>query len=96
MINADMRDYEYYTFGSDNGYGQPTLSKDVQGTVKMAIYTTSQAVQANINYIGASYLGLTHDRKINDKYVISYGSAKLKVLYTNPQGRYIQVFMGAM
>ena len=96
MINADFRSYDYQLYGEKNAYGQPSLSEEVQGSIKMAIYTTSQAIQENINYKGAQYLGLTHDRKINNKYVISYGSEKLKVLYTNPQGRYIQVFMGAM
>jgi hypothetical protein len=96
MINADMKEYQYYLYADDNGYGQPTLSDDPAGSVKMAIYTTSQAIQDNIQYKGATYLGLTNDTKINDKCVIGYGSEKLKVLYINPQGRYKQVFMGTM
>ena len=96
MINTDMKDYQYYLYADDNGYGQPALNDEPAGSVKMAIYTTSQMIQANIQYKGATYLGLTNDTKINDKCVIGYGSEKLKVLYTMPQGRYIQVFMGAM
>ena len=96
MISADMRDYQYYLYADDNGYGQPALTDEAQGTVKMAVYTTSQGIQDNIQYKGATYLGLTNDTKINDKCVIGYGSSKLKVLYVNPQGRYIQVFMGDM
>ena len=96
MINADMQEYSYYLYADDNGYGQPALTDEAQGTVKMAIYTTAQAIQDNIQYKGATYLGLTKDTKIKDKYVIGYGSSKLKVLYVNPQGRYKQVFMGAM
>lgn len=95
MINADMRNYDFYTYGAPNGYGQPTLSTEVQGTVKIAIFTTSQGVQNNINYAGASYIGLTHDA-INDKMVIQYGDKKIKVLYVQPKGRFKQVFLGDM
>ena len=96
MFNADMRDYPYYTYGDLNGYGQPSLSKEAQGVVKMAIYETSQAVQANIKYTGASYIGLTHDSNVNDTYVIEFESERLKVLYVQKRGRYIQVYLGAM
>ena len=95
MINADMRNYDFYTYGAPNCYGQPTLSTEVQGTVKIAIFTTSQGVQNNINYAGASYIGLTHD-VINDKMVIQYGDKKIKVLYVQPRGRFKQVFLGDM
>lgn len=95
MINANMRHYNYFTFGGDNGYGSPQLSKDVKGSVKMAISITSQSIQDNIKYKGATYMGLTHDY-VDDTFVISYGSEKLKVLYVNPEGRYNQVFMCEM
>ena len=96
MINADMREYEYYTYGDSDSYGQPALSKDVQGTIKMAIYTTAQAIQDNIAYKNASYVGLTHNSKVNDTYVIKYEDKRLKVLYVQQKGRYKQVFMGDM
>lgn len=96
MINVDMRNYDYYLYGDDNGYGMPSLSNEVQGQIKMAINITSQSIQENVNYKGAQYLGLTHDANINDKMVIAYGDDKLKVLYINPKGRYKQVFLGAM
>lgn len=96
MINTDMREYAYYTYGDSDGYGQPALSKDVQGTIKMAIYTTAQAIQNNIAYMHASYVGLTQDSKVNDTYVIEYGNKRLKVLYVQNNGRYNQVFMGDM
>jgi hypothetical protein len=110
MINADIREYEYYTFGvpfvlgsnglnkavMGDGYGQPVLSKDVRGTIKMAIYTTAQAIQNNIAYNNASYVGLTHDSKVNDAYVIKYGEKRLKVMYVQQRGRYKQVFLGDM
>lgn len=95
MINTDMRDYDYYLYGDDDGYGQPSLSADVQGSVKMAINTVSQSVQDSILYKESEYIGLTH-ASVNDKYVIQYGEDKLKVLYVNPKGRYKQVFMARM
>lgn len=96
MFNADIREYNYYTFDSDNDYGASKLSKEVQGKIKIAIYTTSQTVQDNVNYSGANYVGLTHDASVNNKYVIEYEGEKLKVLYVNKRGRYKQVYLGAM
>lgn len=102
MISADMKDYQYHLYADDNGYGQPSLPDEVETdgegnalTVKMAVYNTSQAIQDNIQYKNATYVGLTQ-ADITDKFVIQYGEEKLKVLYVNPQGRYKQVFMGAM
>lgn len=95
MINADMRSYNYFTLGEDNGYGVPGLSADIKGTVKMAINVTSQSIQDNIMYKNATYIGLTHDY-VDDTYVIALGDTKLKVLYVNPRGRYKQVFMAEM
>lgn len=92
MINADMRTYNFFTLGDDNGYGSPVLSSEVKGTLKMAINTTSQSVQDNIKYKGATYIGLTHDY-VDDSYVIALGDEKLKVLYVQPKGRFKQVFM---
>lgn len=96
MINTDMREYDFYTYGDADGYGQPSLSKDVQGKIKIAIYETSTAIQNNIAYKSASYVGLTHDRKVNDTYVIEYENKRLKVLYVGRKGVYRQVFMGDM
>ncbi len=93
MFNTDARDYEFYTYGADNSYGQAQLSNEVKGSIKMAIYTTTQAIQDNIRYKDAAYIGLTHDGAVNDTYVIAYGTEKLKVLYVQPKGRYKQVFM---
>lgn len=93
MISTNMRSYNYFTFGAPNAYGQPQLSKEPVGKVKLSIYTTNQSVQANINYLNANYIGFTHDKSINDKYVIEYGEERLKVLYTSKQGRFIQVFL---
>lgn len=95
MINANMRIYDYYTYGENDTYGQPKLSEEVQGTVKMAINITSQNVQDNIKYKGATYMGLTH-ANIDDTYVIQYGNDRLKVLYVNPNGRFKQVFMSEL
>lgn len=95
MINTDMRLYDYFTFGDSNGYGQPQLSNEPIGQIKMAIYITSQSVQDNILYKDSTYMGLTM-APIDDSYVIKYGNERLKVLYVNPQGRYTQVFLKEM
>jgi hypothetical protein len=96
MINTNMRLYDYFTFGDRDEYGQPKLSEEVMGAVKMAITTTSQNVQDNVLYSGASYMGLTHDKRVNDSFVIDYNGTKLKVLYVSPQGRLRAVFMAKM
>jgi len=93
MINADIRAYDYFTLGDKDAYGQATASSEVKGTIKMAIYISSQAVQDNINYKDCSYVGLTTDKSVNDKMIIQYGTEKLKVQYVNPKGRYIQVYL---
>lgn len=101
MINTDLRTYNYFSIGDNNGYGQATIIKDengnpvVQGSIKMAINITSQGVQDNINYKNAQYVGLTQGN-VNDKFVIDYEGSMLKVLYVNPKGRYKQVFMSEL
>ena len=92
MINADMREYQYFTYEDENSYGQQVLRLEPKGTIKMAIYTSSITIQDNINYKNAAYVGITH-AKLDDTYVIQYGEEKLKVLYVNPQGRSYQVFL---
>lgn len=99
MINANMREYNYFTYGAPNAYGQQVLIKDengepkVQGTIKIAINTTTQAIQDNINYEDCSYIGLTHNSSVNENYAIQYNNELLKVLYVNPNGRLKQVFL---
>lgn len=92
MIATDFRTYDYFLYEGKDAYAQPQLSKDPKGQVKMAIYTTSQAVQDNINYKSANYVGLTYSL-LDDSYVIQYGNEKLKVLYVMPRGRMKQVFL---
>lgn len=92
MINADMRLYNYFSLGTEDEYGQQTISNEPVGTVRMAINISSQNVQENINYTGATYVGLTH-AKVDDTFVIEYGEERLKVLYVNDKGRLNQVFM---
>lgn len=96
MIMMEMRNYDYLTYGANDEYGQPQLSQEPQGTVKLAIYTTAQSTQDNILYKDASYIGLTSDAGIDDKYVILYGNERLKVLYIQPKGRWKQVFLSRM
>ena len=93
MISTDIRVYDYFTIGEKDSYGQPIVSTDVKGSIKMAIYISSQTVQDNINYQDCSYIGLTTDKLVNDKMVVLYGNEKLKVQYVNPRGRYYQVFL---
>ena len=92
MINSQMKTYNYFTFGALDEYGQPALSTEPVGQVKMAINISSQSVIDNINYKDATYIGLTL-AEVNDTYVIEYGKERLKVLYVNPIGRYKQVFL---
>ena len=87
-----MKLYNFSTLGAVDAYGQPTEG-EIQGTVKLAIYTTSQATQDNVNYQNANYIGLTTASGITDKYIIHNGDKKLKVLYVNPVGRFKQLFM---
>ena len=98
MINTDMRSYYYFTFGEKNAYGEPQLSKEVKGSIKIAINSISQSITDNVNYKQATYIGLTHDAKVNDTYVIAYGNkgTRLKVLYVVPKGRLKQVFMAEL
>ena len=96
MITTEMQQYDYFTYGLIDEYGQPMISENPIGTIKMAIYVTSQSIQDNILYEDAAYFGLTTDSEINSTYVIQYGEEKLKVLYVNPKGRYKQVFMARM
>lgn len=98
MINTQFRQYNFFTLGNKDEYGQDILpAKDATpaGKVTMAINLTSQSVQDNINYKGAQYMGLTH-AKVDDTYVIEYGNERLKVLYVNTSGRLNQVFMELM
>lgn len=92
MINTDMRKYDYFIFGALDKYGQAQLGESVNGSIKMAINNTSTAIQDNVLYKEATYIGLTQ-APIDDSYVIKYGDEKLKVLYVNPKGRFKQVFM---
>ena len=95
MVNTDMRTYNYQTYGELNEYGQPGLNEEI-GTIKMAIYFATEAIDENSLYSGAQYVGLTHDKAVDATYVIHYGDEKLKVLHVNPAGRYKQVFMARM
>lgn len=96
MINTEMRLYNYFTFATYDKYGQPALSTEPKGQIKMAINILSQSVSDNILFENSSYIGLTTDAEVNSTYVIEYGQERLKVLYVNPKGRYKQVFMERM
>lgn len=88
-----MKTYNFFSLGENDAYGQQTLSTVPVGTIKMAIYLTSQSIQDNVNYKNAQYVALTQAR-VDDTYVIKDDErGLLKVLYVNPQGRYTQVFL---
>ena len=91
MINTDFRTYNYFTFDEEDSYGQPALSGEPKGQIKMAINISSQSIQDNILYKDCTYVGLTMDANVDDTYVIEFGRERLKVLYVNPRGRYKQV-----
>lgn len=93
MINNDFRTYNFYLYEDKDAYGQLRLNAEPTGKVKMAIYITNQAIQDNINYKSANYVGFTHSLFIDESHVIDYNGEKLKVLYVNPQGRLKQVFL---
>lgn len=95
MINTQMREYDYYTYGEMNAYGQPQLSDEPKGKVKMAINLVSQAIGDNVLYADAQYTGLTFDA-IDDTYVIQYGDEKIKVLSVYNSNRYNHAFMKRM
>ena len=95
MINTKMRYYPFFTLGIKDEYGQlqiPDENTKPDGTVKMSINITSQAIQDNIRYQDATYIGLTY-ANVNDTYVIDHNGERLKVLYVNKMGRLNQVFM---
>lgn len=93
MINRNMRTYTCFVLESVDIYGQRTRTAGILRYVKMAINLISQSTADNMRYKDATYVGLTYDKSINDKYEIEYNGRTLKVLYTNPYGRMVQVFM---
>lgn len=92
-MKQKMRQYDYYTYATNDEYGQPMLSPDVKGQIDIYINVLSQGTQDNALFENSTYLGLTADSKVNNTYVIQYGKERLKVLYVNPMGRYKQVYM---
>ena len=96
MIFSNMRYYDYWKTSVNEEYAQevmPDTSATPIGQVKLAIYPTSTGTQDNILYANCSYVGLTFDAEINDKYIIDYEGQRLKVMYKQPTGRYKQVFL---
>jgi hypothetical protein len=90
-----MRLYNYSVLGALDSYGQPQ-AVEAEDKIKMSINFASEAVQENPLYSGAQYVGLTLNKNVNASYIIQYGTEKLKVTYTNPLGKYNQVFLARM
>lgn len=96
MIINNMRLYDYWLITVNEDYGQevmPDAAAEPIGQVKLSIYPTSTGTQDNILYANCSYVGLTFDAEIDDKYIIQYGKERLKVMYIQPTGRYKQAFL---
>lgn len=96
MILSNARLYDYWLITVNEEYGQETLpEEDVEaaGQVKLSIFPTSTGTQDNILYANCSYIGLTYDAEIDDKYIIRYEGKRLKVMYVQPVGRMRQVYM---
>ena len=96
MIMNSMRLYDYWLVAVNEEYAQeilPSAETAPDGSVKLSIYPTSTGTQDNILYSNCAYAALTFDAEIDDKYVIQYGKERLKVMYTQPQGRMKQVFL---
>jgi len=96
MITLDQRLYDYYTFGENDDYGQPQLSEEVSGRVKMAINLMKHTAAENVLFQDCEYIGLTHNAAITDKCIVSYGDMKLKVVFVSPFGLWRQVYMKRM
>ena len=92
MINANMKIHNYFTLGELDAYGQPAVSTEPKGTVKMSITNITTNIADNIKYKEATYIGLTL-AKVDDTYIIENGEERLKVLYVIPGRRYQQVFL---
>jgi hypothetical protein len=93
---GNMRLYDYWLVEENEKYAQevlPNYEADPAGQVKLSIYPTSTGTQDNILYSNCAYMALTYDTEIDDKYVIQYGKERLKVMYKQPVGRMIQVFL---
>lgn len=96
MIVSGMRNYDYFKTVFNAEYGQehlPAADATPEGKVKLAIFPISTGTQDNILYANCSYVGLTIDAEIEDKYIIQYGEERLKVSYIQPKGRFKQVFL---
>ena len=95
MINANMKSYSYYVLDEYDDYGQ-VKEKAADDKIKMSINFASESIQESPLYSGAQFVGLTLNKDVSAKYIIQYGTEKLKVLYVNPAGRFKQVFMARM
>lgn len=95
MINIELKNYNFYTLGENNAYGQPKVSDMPAGSIVMAIYPINHSIGDNVIYHNATFMGLTREL-INDKYIIEYRGNRLKVLYVQELGRFKQVYMAKM
>ena len=95
MINLELRNYNFYTLGEADAYGQPVVTDKPAGAVNMAIYPINHSIGDNVVYHNATYMGLTREL-VSDKYIFEYKGMRLKVLYVQELGRFKQVYMAQM
>jgi hypothetical protein len=96
MLATQMREYSYSRLIDEvDEYGQPQTI-EAEGVVKMAINFASEQVTANNLYSGASYVGFTLNKEVDETYIIQYKENKLKVTYANNLGRYNQVYLAKL
>lgn len=88
-----FRWYDYYTYATNDEYGQPILSPEVKGKIHMWLNVVSQSTIDNPLYENSTYIGITTDDEVNSTYVIQNGEERLKVLYVNQLGRCKQVYL---
>lgn len=96
MIINKMCPYDYVKVRVNETLGQeiiPPSNTAPEGQVKLSIFPSSTGTQENILYANCAYVGFTFNYEIDDKYVIQYGKERLKVMYRQPYGRMIQVFL---
>lgn len=96
MLATQMREYSYSRLIDEvDEYGQPQTI-EAEGVVKMAINFANEQVTTNNLYSGASYVGFTLNKEVDETYIIQYKENKLKVTYANNLGRYNQVYLARL
>lgn len=86
-----MKHYNYRKLGELDEYGQPTTQPTIYD-ILMFVSLTNDKDRDNPLYRESSYVGITHDKNINDECVVTIDSFDYKVQYV-VHGRFNQVFL---